>query len=543
MHFHAAATAAATSHAEPSTPVGVASPPSVAVATTPRLNQTCAALFESPAPGIVDGSKVSISETPARPDLLQARRGNVQAQEVSGKEEAEKKDYHRGESVETIPGDVIILDDVTNNNNPAHSSSNSTVESASSEQSAPGDKELQTSLPPAPPGPIHMVYSHAHAYDSHIRPFEDESPKRPHTGRPLSLRDGGSNKVKWKEVNIPASTSASSGNLSETKLPTSPDKMTPPHHHDDDGSETASSSSSPEQTSPSLLRASNSPWKVTRSNSSNTSLQQQQQLSTPSTSVDMTHSLFARTPAAVDHVASSVVTMTPVSTLKSHIPQSDSQFSLDVSQSIPLSPELCPMTNQSHKPPTHGGAVKKQTTDDPETNPSPPDPLSNGKKTPHGVDCSVLPITPGVPSVNKILSRQKGWPPVPGLSPVSERAPVTSDDSLRNVSGKRRQDQVDSEDEDILPQSKVHKLTSECDTVETCMCEDETRLDQEHMDSSEDREYSDSAMSPVMLYHTSTTSTSAARSSNAMSSSVTDEPKGTVKESSCAPQPHAHKQE
>ena len=63
--MHRAVTAAAASHADPN-----AHTPSVAVATTPRLNQTRASLFESAALGIVDGStKVSISETPAEPEV------------------------------------------------------------------------------------------------------------------------------------------------------------------------------------------------------------------------------------------------------------------------------------------------------------------------------------------------------------------------------------------------------------------------------------------------------------------------------------------
>ena len=45
--------------------------------------------YPSAAVGIGDGSKVSVSEIPAGPHLLQARHGNEPIQKVSGEEEVE----------------------------------------------------------------------------------------------------------------------------------------------------------------------------------------------------------------------------------------------------------------------------------------------------------------------------------------------------------------------------------------------------------------------------------------------------------------------
>ena len=485
--------------------------PSQAITTnTHRLNQTCATLFESPAP--IDGSKITMSEeTPVRVLSKSSRvREEGTSQKASGEEERERggetMDYHRGESIETVAGDVIIVDDdVTGNNHPtpAHSSSKSAIdppalnrERAKQNVSATSE-DLQSSLPPS--GPVHMFYSHARVYSSDVRLFGEEneqSPKKPHTtARPLSLRDTGASKIKWREVSSSnlASTSATSSNLSDTKA--SPERTDSPGGGG--GSEGSSASSSPEQSSPSLLGASNSPWKLQQSNSSSSSRQQQQQhTSSASTPVNMTHSLFARTPAA-----SHVVT-TPVSMLKSAIPPSDSQFSLDISQSAPLSPELCPLTTPTQKPhpppPPPPQAISASSTVL-----KPP-----SKDTPirsHGTDCSVVPITPGVPSVNKILKGRKRWMRIAASEKTAALASNDEQTSVRkaiSVGGKRGQEQVDFEDEDILPQSKVHRLASTDDTATSHTVDDDhTRLEYEPvMDSSEEEEGDDSPMSPILVY-------------------------------------------
>ena len=463
-------------------------------------------------------------ETPAR--SISKVRGEESFPKGSGEEERERggetMDYHRGESIETVAGDVIIVDDVTGNNHPepACSSSKSAVD-------PPEHDRVRTrqnvsiisgsSLPPS--GPVYMVYSHARAYSSDVRPFGEENEQSPkkNTTRPLSLRDAGANKVKWKEVSSTSltSTSATSSNLSDTKPPlSSPDKTGSPGG---DESEGTSASSSPEQSSPSLLGASNSPWKLQQSNSS--SSRQLQQSSSTSTPVNVTHSLFART----NH--GSVVMTTPVSMLKLAIPPSDSQLSLDVSQSAPLSPELCPLitpTQKTHPPPPKaipaGSAISMP--------PSKDTPVPSGS-----VDCSVVPITPGVPSVNKILQGRKRWTRIDNQSPASEKtaaALASSDEQIsarKSISGgKRGQEQVDFEDEDILPQSKVHRLTSMNDTAAShTVNDDHTRLEYEQvMDSSEEEEGDDSPMSPVLVYPKSTarTATAAATSDTTSVSAV-----------------------
>lgn len=492
---------AAASYGEPSSPAGAAEganhPSRAANTDTHRLNQTCATLFESPAP--LNGSKVSTFKETAVRSISVVREEEESFQKGSGEEERERggetMDYHRGESIETVAGDVIIVDDdVTGNNHPAPAQppSKSAVDPDRErmKQSVSITSEgLQSSLPPS--GPVHMVYSHAHAYSSDVRPFGEEneqSPKKNTTARPLSLRDAGASKIKWREVSSTslASTSATSSNVSDTKA--SPNKAGSPE------SEGTSTSSSPEQSSPSLLGASNSPWKLQQSNSS--SSRQMQQSSSIFTPVNMTRSLFAKTPAA-NH--GSVVMTTPVSILKSAIPPSDTQFSLDVSQSAPLSPELCPLTTPTQKPHPPPQAIPASSAI--------LKPPSKGTFIPSGsVDCSVVPITPGVPSVNKILKGRKRWMRIDDQSPALSL--YDEQTSVRELTsgGKRGQEQVDFEDEDILPQSKVHRLASMNDTAASHTVDDDhTRLEFEPvMDSSEEEEGDDSPMSPILIFPKST---------------------------------------
>ena len=386
-----------------------------------------------------------------------------------------------------------------------------------------------------------MVYSHARVYSSDVQPFgkenEQQSPKKPHTtARPLSLRDAGTSKVKWREVSPsdPASTSAATRtNLSDTKA-SFPERAGSPG--DDGGeSEGRSASSSPEQSSPSLLGGSSSPRKPHQSNSSSSSRRQQQHgASSTSTPVNMTHSLFARTPAT-GHVA----VTTSVSMLKSAIPPSDSQFSLDVSQSAPLSPELCPLTTPTQKPHPPPEAVPAGSTI---IKPPSKDALAMN------VNCGVVPITPGVPSVNKILKDRRRWMKIDGQSPVPEKtaAPASYNDqpSVRKevrVGGKRGQEEVNFEDEDehVLPQSKVNRLN---DTVAShAVDDDQTRLEYEHVvDSSsseeeEEGEGGDSPMSPVLIYPKSS---APSRSSDATSVSASQAWGITTNDESYRSAPH-----
>ena len=480
-----------------------------------RLDQTCATLFESPAP--VDGSKVTMSkETPVRTMASSSRvtREEGPSQEASGEEEREEgdgdtMDYHRGESIETVADDVIILDDNFTGNNhpapPAHSSSKSATappalgnrERAKQNGRTTSDGLQGSTLPPS--GPIHMVYSHTRGYSSDVQPFgeenEQQSPKKHYsTTRPLSLRDAGTSKIKWREVSPsdPMSTSAATRtNLSDTKA-SFPERAGSPGDGGDE-SEGTSASSSPEQSSPSLLGGSSSPRKPHQSNSSSSSRWQQHDASSTSTPVNMTHSLFARTPAT-GHVA----VTTPVSMLKSAIPPSDSQFSLDVSQSAPLSPELCPSTTPTHKPHPPPEAVPAGSTIF-----KPP-----SKNTPAmSINCGVVPITPGVPSVNKILKGRRRWMKIEKTAAPASYGDQPSVRKEVRVGGKRGQEEVNFEDEDehILPQSKVNRLN---DTAALhAVDDDQTRLDYEHVvDSSseeeegEEGEGGDSPMSPVLVY-------------------------------------------
>lgn len=539
----------AASYGEPSNPMVVerAARPdssSQAVATdTHRLNQTCATLFESPAP--VDGSKVTVpEETPARTMTKLSRvREEGSSQNALDEEEREKEgetiDYQRGESIETIAGDVIILDDdVTGNNHPApapaHSSSKSAIVQTKENVSAISD-DLQSNLPP---GPVHIVYSHARVYSSDVHPFEDEneqSLKKSHT-RPLSLRDAGTSKVKWRELSSSnLASSSTSSNLSETKA-LSPERVAgSPDGGGGRDSNGTSASSSPEQSSPSLLGASNSPWKLQQSNSSSSSRQlQEHTASSISTPVNMTHSLFAKTP-----IASRVVTTTPISMLKSAIPPSDSQFSLDVSQTAPLSPELCPLTTPTQK--THPPPPPRETIPASSAILKPP---SKDTPTISSVNCSVVPITPGVPSVNKILKGRRRWMKIHDQSPDSEKTAVVASHDERtsavretvSVGGKRSQEQVNFEDEDILPRSKVHRLASMNDTAASHTVDDDhTRLEYEHiMDSSEEEfegEGDNSPMSPVLVSTTpapATATVTASRSSNGNTSVIASQSQGTT---------------
>jgi hypothetical protein len=145
------------------------------------------------------------------------------------------------------------------------------------------------------------------------------------------------------------------------------------------------------------------------------------------------------------------------------------------------------------------------------------------------VNCSVVPITPGVPSVNKILKGRRRWMKIDDQSPPSEKtaAPASRRDQTSarkavRVGDKRGQDQASLEDENILPQSKVHRLASMNDTAASHTVDDDhTRLDYEHvMDSSEEEEEEggdDSPMSPVLVYPKSTAKTAPGRSSGTTS--------------------------
>lgn len=511
----------------PSSPVlvGVARSPLEAVSATHKLNQTCAALFESPT--TVNRSKVNASETPDRPHMVQTTPAQLRdelfprAPDEHEEEEEEPVDYHRRESVETVADqDVIIVGEEIAcdvNNDSAHQPLNPAVDPDLHQKNGSDDNILSNTSPPS---------SHTCTCDPHINPPEDRSEQSPDrkkvsgNSKLLSLRDGGSNKVKWREVSsVLASLTNSGDNLSETRLPSPPEKLGSSCHD----SESTSTSSSPDQSSPSLLGASSSPRKQQRSSTSGPS---QHQSSTP---VNLTQSLFAKTPVARANVtvaAVSVVKTTPVSTLKSAIPQSDSQFSLDVSQSAPLSPELCPLTIQHSLP-----AKRQKTTGTSEMD------LSSAimGQSPHAVDRSVLPITPGVSSVNKILERDnKGWMMVHAY-PVtsSNRTTVTSDtlSLVRNVTGgKRGQNQVDFEDEDILPQCKVHRLTSMDETAANSyyMDDDHTRLEvQEGVALSGDEE---EAMSPIIPHHPNleTTAVSKLKESDNTTKSVTGGAQGST---------------
>lgn len=510
---------------EPSIPVEVESPghsSAAANGSTHKLNQTCATLFESPAVETTEKSKVISPATPGRPDLVKTKTlaltdetGSRTTSEERGLAEEEAQvDYHRGESVESVETvadlDVIVVDDNVSGNSKdkdhTHSTSKSDVN-----QSLKGktrcNKVEQTNLPPS--GPIHVFYSHTHKYNSLPRPLEERNERSPNmrrlpttntTGRPLSLRDSGPSKVKWKETSSSlASTSSSSGSPSETRLSLSPDKTVSPHHD----SNSTSTSSSPEQSSPSLLGSSSSPWKVQHSSSSTPS--SRQPFSTPVTSVNVSQSLFPKTPASVSLGAGSVVLTTPVSMLKAAIPQSDSQLSFDVSQSAPLSPELCPSTNQLHN---HPITKQKKITN-----------VSSVKQTskftdssPHSVDQNVVPITPGVPSVNKILGGKKRFMTAHDSMGSLATSTITAGKVLSLGSIKRRQDQVDSDNEDILPKSKVRRPSSIQDDAAACVDDDQTRIDEvEEMEPVEDEEEIADALSPVMLYPTRSTASAAAR--------------------------------
>ena len=484
---------------DPSTPVlvGVAKSPVEAVSSAHKLDQTCATLFESPA--TVNRSKVGVSVTPGRPHVVQTKpvqlkeellsrvheEGEIEHEEEK-REGEEPVDYHRGESVETVADqDVIIVDDEGAHNDNFDSTHPHLIQAVDPALHQKCDEEPNTSLSSSP----------TRTHDPHIHSIEDRK-RFSGSNKLLSLRDGGSNKVKWREVSSELASLTNSGDdLSETRLPSSPDKLGSPHHD----SEGTSTTSSPDQSSPSLLGTSSSPRKQQRFSFSGTSQHQS------STSVNVTQSLFAKTPVAGTNVTVATVKTTPVSALKSVIPQSDSQFSLDVSQSAPLSPELCPPVIQLHK---HPLSAKRKTTGGCEM-----DLFSAIKgQSPHIVDRSVLPITPGVPSVNKILERDnKGWVMVTS----SERATV-----------KRGQDQVDFEDEDILPQSKMHRLTSMDDTAANSYYIDDehTRLEvQEGVALSGDEE---EAVSPIILCHSNLATTAAVKENDNTTKSITGEARG-----------------
>ena len=496
---------------------------------TRRLNQTCATLFESLAPAEMSKTSIAVESQ----DHLVSVSSSVREeslQKVSGEKEEmseETMEYHhgenvdRGESVETVAGDVIIIDnDVTGNNDSllAHSSSVSVLRSsksvvpmASSQEKlnqsvSISSEDFQSSLPPS--GHVHVVYSHACARSSDVSPFEgvnEQSPKKTHASRPLSLRDAGASKVKWREVSS-SSLPSTSGNSSNTKTPPFSPTGKAASRSDNDDAESKSTSSSPEQCSPSLLCASSSPWRLQQSNCSSSSSSRQQQQYSSSTPVNMIRSMLAKTPA------SSVIVTTPTSMLKSAIPASDSQFSLDLSQSAPLSPELCPSATPSLKPrPSSKGTPSSNAS----VKPPSKDTLSSVNPSQSG-DCNVVPITPGVPTVKRILQGHKRWlRALPEPLVACERNDAVASGSYdeqtlvkRASSSKRGQDEIDFEDEDILPQSKVHRLSSINSTSDsqTGVDEDHTRLECEPatLDSSKEEEEDDCPMSPVLLYPKST---------------------------------------
>ena len=166
------------------------------------------------------------------------------------------------------------------------------------------------------------------------------------SGRPLSLRDGaGKARYRYKELssqgssnsnqtsaNAPANLLSPNGNDDRNISPT----VSSPEADLQDSSSSAHSGSA----SPSLLRSSSSPWIQPPP------AQEQPLLTAPSLS-DIRPSEFS-TPAVP--VRGLFTTAVSDNVTRLGIPISDSQLSLDVSQTMPMSPELCSKRNRPEPP-------------------------------------------------------------------------------------------------------------------------------------------------------------------------------------------------
>ena len=331
------------------------------------------------------------------------------------------------------------------------------------------------------------------------------------TCKGLSLRDG-TGKVRYKELNTASghssivasssrttvcatATSCSDGitSVKRSVLSSSPETDNSPV------SQGSQSSSAASPSSPSMLRSSGSPWKQPRS---------------PPMSV------------------------VPSTQLGSRIPKSDSQLSLDISQTIPLSPELHPSTtkekkvsfksdNETEKLNQHRSHLSSLSHGDQfcvHVTTKPPIPTSSHQTRPkrRKKKCQQLKqvtltqtMTPPPKennkhhaSVKQLNSTIKGTLPptvvlaTPGIKPVSNikgrwfdshQLHVMGGSKVTGLPAKRTQDdECPREDsEDVLPKKKAHldsvpqqsdnltKKTPNTEAVITINDDDATRIDEE----------------------------------------------------------------
>ena len=472
-----------------------------------ELNKTCMALFESPSVDQVDHFKLARNRTVESEHLT-----NLPGTSLV---------LERGESVETTAEscDVVVIDaDQPVNVGHTHQSDGGECDSEeessceftvmsqlvtmqseemtseseehskhSNEHSNDSDHSNNDSDDDHCDSPIHLIYSHAHdCGGSHGSPLAGDpeqplaSPNKLHTsvstGRSLIRREVRGKfryKVIEKPLHQPSSTVTRSADLA-----------------DDDGGAGSMSSLSQEDSfesdlgsnssSPSFLNAS-SQWKVCPPSDHDT---HSPPLHTNQHDV-MTCSLFPSTP--LTSVGNSIAVTTPATTGQV-IPKSDSQLSLDISQSIPFSPEL----KDPFMKPTIPAVAATDCQDDScieisgpmspeavkEKNPvskqlslgrrkipnnrvvireekSPFDVSASpgDKLTPNLLPRNVVLATPGVKPVNNILQKTNGWM---AIQPHTHIHPANTLNA-KTISGQPRLKHHSSQEdiEEMFPSKKL----------------------------------------------------------------------------------------
>ena len=333
--------------------------------------------------------------------------------------------------------------------------------------------------------------------------------------RPLRLRTTNvrTKKIKYKETeksaNVSSSTTSSSTSFervpqSEAKDETSPSIL--------EEAELISPSSSLGSNSPPFLCPTSSPFK-TRLSSSPVSFKSPSNVCDRSGGASM--SMFPSTPTVQGETTNDSREESSLKCLStSHqnvpIPQSDSQFSLDVSQSMPLSPELCGGSFKASSMNTPKGNDRalsgngQEMLGVPLTQRGSSERLTNyygadvhskdgqlkhtklfstpgGKgsteihgrancisadvilKTPSIALTTVVPVTPGVTTVDKILSRPMNWG-VPNQTVLSNYYKKVNNFEVKVHRGKRTKRHIlDNGDEEIVPARKKQNFTSQAE--------------------------------------------------------------------------------
>ena len=347
-----------------------------------NFNKTAVSLFtESPT---LTPSEQNIEQT-VDPSVAEARECSpgIGIEDVGRLGHADPADESESTDISEEENDVIIIDKTNLHGD----------ETVGPDETQPHSQESNRGLVVDAPQTCVSLFEHS----------VKTSPRRPLQLRRVRNKSG---RIQYKETGNTSAESSSEDNLSTTRR--SPSLL----------SET-------ELPSPNLSESNSPPFLSSPHKPLSTSL------ATPSThSEAMSVSIFQST--AKPHDKETLFKTPSTSRHNIPIPLSDSQFSLDVSQSFPPSPELCttaPRPASSLKPKN----LKRQLSDIPEEvvvlspkqrkveiTPGPCVDSMVITKTPTLPPTTMIPITPGVQTVQTILSKASSLYPKPNQSKSSQ---------------------------------------------------------------------------------------------------------------------------